>query len=1046
MYGEISNYLPHLLTDEAKKALRSASANKFIPRGYKEFVTQPGKSREWFKLVNTKTGETVIGSPKKLGFVPFRKQTEIAYLTDKANSIITRKNNEVKWVMREINKLDKKALRETLKDTGTETAQKVATLKVTPTGTKKLVPIGETKQGLRILRESFTQKPKFQLRTAETKGNETLKFIETMINLPKPAVQKLRKKIETRANWVDELMNDITKITDDLENEINSLPALKQWYVKPGKAQKYEAGITSVKGTKPIKADKLVDEAKILEEAGNFSSAKAKYNQALKESEGIKKIVDEFKDTKGVKINEIKPSLGRFFKETEPTVYNSFTVDPNNVDDFIEKMVKLADDDFSQRSLILDNLTNEKTFGIIDANKGLSIEPAYTLKFTRELQLNDIKELDDLIGKYDFLAGGTYAPDLKSIKILNLSKFNTNYDGFIKARDEIVQSLQRRGLLGGVEDSIREVRHFGKTADDALTTYEQVRSGIKTAGERAQTGDVFRIERHASIDEINKELQSFMDGTGFKGKKFFMTDPFEITYQRGSKSAKNIAVAEFYKDVSTKLGKQGQKVTEYVRNPETRKLTKKEKVVGFVDEQTGIKYVDPKIAELPEGTVLPDFIVRDMKKVKEFVDDENVMNKILSAYDKVLLEWKGSVYGWYPASHGRNLIGGIFNNWLAGLIPGDKRYFMAKAIAQGKNGFITTDAGLKISYQEINKQLRRLGVLGQTGYLDVNELRRAFHPSMGRRLKDIPMKAMEMVENELRIPLFVKELERTNSFNQAAKTVFKYHFDYSPEALTKFERNVMKRIIPFYRWTRGNIPLMMEEFIAQPGKMIGLFRSLREMQDDNGNIEMDLLPSYIEKQFAISRGGQTMTGTGLPPIEMLKWMREPIDEFEQGLTPAIKIPAELRFNFSTFKDMSVMEDVSGNFASSYPESLKKWLQYEKKTVTKKDGTTYDIERVDPMRKYWLYALPTARLASLASRVMGEQEKNKLLNAISGLSTFEFDMEQLRQSQEKKYEKTLIEILTNAGLFGQIEYPFADTKEAAGIQAKPKTKSKNPLLQ
>lgn len=791
MYASLSAYMPHILTDEAKKMLANKKVAKFLPRGYREWVSSPHKARTWFKFVNEKTGDVAYGSKKFLGLQEYRKTTEERFLTDQADRLIKSRLDKIKLLKREINKLTKKQLREALKDSGVKLPSKVATLEVIPEGKPILTKIGETPTGLALYRKGFVRKTRYKLHTAQLKHDETLQFVENLINLPKKNVKKLGKLIDTRENKLASLLDEIYSIKDNLGEKLKELPETARWFK--------------------------------------------------------------------------------------------------------------------------------------DAN-----------------------------------------------------------------------------------------------------------------------GNIWRAERHAAISDINQQMAKAMEEAGFKNKPFFMDNPFEILYKRGEISAKNIAAAEYYKNLANQFGFRGNLKKVYERNPQTRKFTMKEvfddvpgltKIqdssgrISFLDEKTGIKYIDPEIKELPKGTLLPDFIVKEVKKVKDFVNNDDIKNKLLELYDKILFEWKGSVYGWYPSSHGRNLIGGLFNNSLAGMNP--KYYKLTKKIMGGDDGFVITKTGLKIPYEEIRKKIHRLGVIGQTGYLDVNQVRKAFNPSVAKKLKDFPMRAMEMVENNLRVPLFVDTLVKTNSFEEAAKTVFKYHFDYAPEALTAFEKSVMKRLIPFYTWTRNNIPLMLEEFIAQPAKLTGLFKALRDMQDENGNIMQDLLPSYIEKQFAISRGGQTITGTGLPPIEMLKFLQEPVRNFESGLTPFLKIPLEIRTQYSLFKDMSIMEDTSGNFAERYPEPLKKWLQYEEKTIKKKDGTTYTIKRVDPMRKYWLYALPTSRLASILSATAGEKEKNKILYAISGLRTFEFDMQRLRDAQERMYEEKLIEIFTNAGLFGQIHYPYRSTKEGLG---------------
>lgn len=55
------------------------------------------------------------------------------------------------------------------------------------------------------------------------------------------------------------------------------------------------------------------------------------------------------------------------------------------------------------------------------------------------------------------------------------------------------------------------------------------------------------------------------------------------------------------------------------------------------------------------------------------------------------------------------------------------------------------------------------------------------------------------------------------AFDEAAESVTKWHPDGTN--MTGFERNFMRRMFPFYSWTRKAIPLMMESMLTNPAKM-----------------------------------------------------------------------------------------------------------------------------------------------------------------------------------------------------------------------------------
>ena len=477
-------------------------------------------------------------------------------------------------------------------------------------------------------------------------------------------------------------------------------------------------------------------------------------------------------------------------------------------------------------------------------------------------------------------------PEAKKMKAV----LNVNITKKQSWRAWSTQSEKGRTLMKWVDDVGKDV---GMGTKESLNikklTKKQYKKAIKGLDDapdklfKDSAGKIVRPERTMTITEINKMMASVMKEAGFEGKKFLVTDPFEIVLARGIESNRKIANFNFINDISTEYGR----------------ISKN--LIGYYDE-AGIKYIDPKIAEIPKGTLLPNFIVKDMKKATKFINDEEFVPQLLKGYDKLMRFWKGSVYGWYPASHGRNYIGGSFNNFLANS-KWVKFVDRVNDISRGDPKKIIKLNNVNYTAEFLQDQIAKLDILGQTGFLDVNRLNKTFNKSFFNSVEKLPIRAMEMVENNLRVPLFLAEVDDGKSFKEAAKTVFKYHFDYSPHALTNVERNVLKRFIPFYKWNRENIPLMVEEMIAQPAKMSSFFKSMRNMVDKEGNLMSEVLPEFYSTEFPITRGGTTKVSFGLPPLEMLKYLGEPKKALISGLTPVIKAPIEMTTNFNSFKNI-----------------------------------------------------------------------------------------------------------------------------------------------
>jgi hypothetical protein len=151
-------------------------------------------------------------------------------------------------------------------------------------------------------------------------------------------------------------------------------------------------------------------------------------------------------------------------------------------------------------------------------------------------------------------------------------------------------------------------------------------------------------------------------------------------------------------------------------------------------------------------------------------------------------------------------------------------------------------------------------------------------------------------------------------FDTAGKQVRKYHPDGMD--LTDFERTVLRRVIPFYSWTRKAIPFTIEGMLAKPGKFLVYPVTTSTLNFGNAaNINPgqqfpsdQLFPSWITDSGIGPIGGPggilshiTGDSTGyvtsslpLPPIDLLQtYGNHPNEGILGGLNPLIKDPIEL---------------------------------------------------------------------------------------------------------------------------------------------------------
>ena len=242
-----------------------------------------------------------------------------------------------------------------------------------------------------------------------------------------------------------------------------------------------------------------------------------------------------------------------------------------------------------------------------------------------------------------------------------------------------------------------------------------------------------------------------------------------------------------------------------------------------------------------------------------------------------------------PGFHGRNFMSGVFMNHLAGMNWSSYRRFMraywkfqeeealrlgmpdrASKMRKAMKARGINPNNVSAEHVDIVRELAETGSLGAAGAQVASEFVDTAGPGVGRTTVKIGGKKINLAtamnpassqnlplrlsrnfgmatETFLRGSLGFDTLLKGNSADEAFDNVMKFHFDY--DDLSDFERNVVKKVVPFYTWTRKNLPLMFEMAARRPA-VFNKYNSFKK-EMEYGQDRPKVVPEWMERQGAI---------------------------------------------------------------------------------------------------------------------------------------------------------------------------------------------------
>ena len=126
---------------------------------------------------------------------------------------------------------------------------------------------------------------------------------------------------------------------------------------------------------------------------------------------------------------------------------------------------------------------------------------------------------------------------------------------------------------------------------------------------------------------------------------------------------------------------------------------------------------------------------------------------------------------------------------------------------------------------------------------------------------------------------------------------------FDPSNMSDIERNVMKRIIPFYTFTKQNLLFQADNLMKNTPRYTKLYKAIRDAYDD---LPDDSYYGYqrdsmqIPIPFTGEDGNPLFLKTNLPLSDLGEYLENPLQRITSSVSPVIRVPFEMATGISTF--------------------------------------------------------------------------------------------------------------------------------------------------
>jgi hypothetical protein len=328
-------------------------------------------------------------------------------------------------------------------------------------------------------------------------------------------------------------------------------------------------------------------------------------------------------------------------------------------------------------------------------------------------------------------------------------------------------------------------------------------------------------------------------------------------------------------------------------------------------------------------------------------------------------------------------------------------------------------------------------LLSKTGMLSKERLAETVkHPISPESIIFKPWQVLgTFIEHQQKAVAYLTALDMGKTIPEALQLAERAGFDY--KALTKFESQIIRRIIPFYSYTRKNIELQLKTLGESPQRINQIIRAIENIGEPASEEERKNLPDFMREGFAVKLGDKPGSVR-----EYLSSFGTPIEQFAQlfkpnmvlsaisTMNPLLKTPLELGTGKDSFRQKDLKDVYDAKEYALAPKIVKDLLDikevkkptYDKvgnKLVKTGEKTVYVA---DPEKLLIARSLFTSRGVNYLDSLFNGDVKGfmKIMKLFSGIKPYEIDIEISKAMKDKETKRALEDLLIKMGEYRRYE--------------------------